>query len=107
MQRSSQDRRSLSTAANTKFPSGSGLKERTYSDRRDKMSGRLEGKVCVITGTGGSMGRAAALLFTRQGAMVVGCDLSEANGLSALQEFNTAYSTMVSFTPSNLSQPTH
>jgi predicted dinucleotide-binding enzyme len=27
------------------------------------MSGRLSGKVCVITGTGGSMGRATALLF--------------------------------------------
>ena len=31
------------------------------------MSGRLSGKVCVITGTGGSMGRAAALAFAREG----------------------------------------
>jgi NAD(P)-dependent dehydrogenase (short-subunit alcohol dehydrogenase family) len=29
------------------------------------MAGRLAGKVCVITGTGGSMGRAAALTFAR------------------------------------------
>jgi FlaA1/EpsC-like NDP-sugar epimerase len=28
-----------------------------------EMSGRLAGKVCVITGTGGSMGRATALMF--------------------------------------------
>lgn len=27
------------------------------------MSGRLSGKVCVITGTGGSVGRAAALAW--------------------------------------------
>jgi NAD(P)-dependent dehydrogenase (short-subunit alcohol dehydrogenase family) len=27
------------------------------------VSGRLAGKVCVITGTGGSMGRASALAF--------------------------------------------
>ena len=39
------------------------------------MTGRLAGKVCVITGTGGSMGRATALLFAREGASVVGCDV--------------------------------
>jgi NAD(P)-dependent dehydrogenase (short-subunit alcohol dehydrogenase family) len=31
--------------------------------------GRLSGKVCVITGTGGSMGRATALAFAREGAL--------------------------------------
>jgi len=40
------------------------------------MSGRLSGRVCVITGTGGSMGRAAAMTFAREGASVVGCDLN-------------------------------
>ena len=40
------------------------------------MSRRLSGKVCIITGTGGSMGRAAALAFAREGASVVGCDLN-------------------------------
>ena len=40
------------------------------------MAGRLAGKVCVITGTGGSMGRAAALAFAREGARVVGCDVT-------------------------------
>ena len=34
------------------------------------MSGRLEGKVCVITGAGGGMGREAALLFCDEGASV-------------------------------------
>jgi NAD(P)-dependent dehydrogenase (short-subunit alcohol dehydrogenase family) len=38
--------------------------------------GRLAGKVCVVTGTGGSMGRAAALTFAREGASVVGCDVA-------------------------------
>ena len=69
------------------------------------MSGRLEGKVCVITGTGGSMGRAAALLFTREGAMVVGCDISETNGLAALKEVNAAGGKMVSLQPCDLTKP--
>ena len=40
------------------------------------MTRRLENKVCIITGSGGSMGRAAALHFAREGALVVGCDLA-------------------------------
>jgi NAD(P)-dependent dehydrogenase (short-subunit alcohol dehydrogenase family) len=31
--------------------------------------GRLSGKVCIITGTGGSIGRATALTFAREGAL--------------------------------------
>ena len=39
------------------------------------MSNRLSGKVCIVTGTGGGMGREAALTFAREGALVVGCGL--------------------------------
>ena len=38
------------------------------------VAGRLDGKVVAISGTGGGQGRAAALLFARAGAIVVGCD---------------------------------
>jgi NAD(P)-dependent dehydrogenase (short-subunit alcohol dehydrogenase family) len=38
--------------------------------------GRLDGKVCVITGAGGGMGREAAVLFTREGAKVCAADVS-------------------------------
>jgi NAD(P)-dependent dehydrogenase (short-subunit alcohol dehydrogenase family) len=37
--------------------------------------GRLEGKVCVITGAGSGIGRASALLFAREGGEVVIGDL--------------------------------
>jgi NAD(P)-dependent dehydrogenase (short-subunit alcohol dehydrogenase family) len=39
------------------------------------MSGRLEGKVCVITGAGGGMGRDAAVVFTGEGAKVCVADV--------------------------------
>jgi len=38
------------------------------------VAGRLSGKVCVVTGTGGSMGRATALTFAREGASVLCVD---------------------------------
>jgi NAD(P)-dependent dehydrogenase (short-subunit alcohol dehydrogenase family) len=37
--------------------------------------GRLDSKVCVITGAGGGMGREAALLFSREGALVCAADV--------------------------------
>jgi NAD(P)-dependent dehydrogenase (short-subunit alcohol dehydrogenase family) len=42
------------------------------------MSGRLEGKVCVITGAGSGIGRASALLFAREGACVIVADVDRA-----------------------------
>ncbi|HXO24062.1 MAG TPA: SDR family NAD(P)-dependent oxidoreductase [Streptosporangiaceae bacterium] len=38
--------------------------------------GRLDGKRALISGTGGGIGRAAAVLCAREGAYVVGCDLN-------------------------------
>lgn len=40
------------------------------------MAGRFEGKVAVITGAGGGIGRAAARRFAEEGANVVAVDLS-------------------------------
>jgi NAD(P)-dependent dehydrogenase (short-subunit alcohol dehydrogenase family) len=46
------------------------------------MMGRLDGKVCVITGAGGGMGRDATLLFTQEGAQVCAADVN----LQAVEE---------------------
>ena len=40
------------------------------------MTGRLEGKVCVITGAGGGMGREAARVFAAEGARICVADIS-------------------------------
>jgi NAD(P)-dependent dehydrogenase (short-subunit alcohol dehydrogenase family) len=40
--------------------------------------GRLDGKVCVITGAGGGMGREAAILFSEEGAQVCAADVNMA-----------------------------
>ncbi|HUE26411.1 MAG TPA: SDR family oxidoreductase [Solirubrobacteraceae bacterium] len=40
-------------------------------------AGRLDGKVCVITGVAGGIGAATAAVFTREGGRVVGVDLVE------------------------------
>lgn len=48
------------------------------------MTGRLDGKVALISGTASGMGRAAAIRFATEGAAVVGADLdAEANELTA------------------------
>src|SRR5258706_11850230 len=69
------------------------------------MSGRLTGKVCVITGTGGSMGRAAAMTFAREGASVVGCDLNVDAAEATMAIVRKAGGTMVSVQPCRLTKP--
>ncbi len=44
------------------------------------MSGRLHGKVAIVTGAGSGMGRAGATLFAREGARVVVADICEEKG---------------------------
>ncbi|MFJ3681337.1 SDR family NAD(P)-dependent oxidoreductase [Pseudomonas sp. NPDC090208] len=66
------------------------------------MSDRLRDKVCIITGTSGSMGRAAALMFARQGAKVVGCDVNPEAADSTLDQVVSEGGDMVSLSPCDL-----
>ena len=64
---------------------------------------RLDGKVAVITGTGGSMGRAAALRFAAEGARVVGCDIHPSSGDETLDAVRRAGGEMMSLSDCDLS----
>jgi meso-butanediol dehydrogenase/(S,S)-butanediol dehydrogenase/diacetyl reductase len=64
--------------------------------------GRLEGKVALISGTGGGMGRAAALEFARQGAAVAGCDLNAQGDAETEALVREAGGVMKSFAPVDL-----
>jgi len=66
------------------------------------MSGRLEGKVCIITGSGGSIGRAAALRFAREGALLVGADVDDVGASTTEEAVRSAGGVMLSLAPCNL-----
>lgn len=67
------------------------------------MAGRLQGKRCIITGTGSGMGRAAALLFAREGASVVGCDINPRSAEATLADAQAEGGRMTSLHPCDLS----
>jgi NAD(P)-dependent dehydrogenase (short-subunit alcohol dehydrogenase family) len=69
------------------------------------MAGRLAGKVCVVTGTGGSMGRATALTFAREGASVVGCDVAIEPAEETVAMVRAEGVQMVSLQPCRLIDP--
>ena len=57
--------------------------------------GRLDGKVCVITGAGGGMGREAAIVFTAEGAKVCAVDV---NGTLAEETVGLCHGDAFAFT---------
>jgi NAD(P)-dependent dehydrogenase (short-subunit alcohol dehydrogenase family) len=57
----------------------------------------------MITGTAGGMGRSAALLFAREGARVVGCDLQQAGSEETVAMVRDAGGEMVAMAPVDLS----
>ena len=69
------------------------------------MSLRLSDKVCVITGTGGSIGRAAAVAFAREGALVVGCDLNMDAAEATVEMVRGQGGPMVSLQPCQITKP--
>ena len=57
--------------------------------------GRLDGKVCVITGAGGGMGRDATILFSEEGAQVCAADVNLAAAQEAAAQARDAFAHQV------------
>ena len=76
-------------------------------ERNDKpsTSRRLAQKACLITGTGGSIGRAIALAFAQEGASIVGCDVNVESAESTVELVQGAGGEMVSIQPCRLDDP--
>src|SRR5215467_8389482 len=53
------------------------LKFRKAGCVREKLMGRLEGKSVIITGAGSGIGRAASLMFTKEGAKLIAVDRTD------------------------------
>jgi NAD(P)-dependent dehydrogenase (short-subunit alcohol dehydrogenase family) len=68
---------------------------------------RLKNKVCIITGTGSGMGRAAAKFFAAEGAKVVGCDVNATSAQYTLDEVNRAGGAMISLHPCDMTVRTN
>src|SRR4051812_6855208 len=49
----------------------------TTARRSERRMGRLDDKVCVVTGAAGGIGSATVEVFRREGATVVGVDLAD------------------------------
>ena len=67
------------------------------------MADRLKNKVCVITGIGSGMGRAAAMLFAKEGAKIVGCDINVDSARATLDAVKSAGGEIVSLQPCDVS----
>ena len=67
------------------------------------MADRLAGKVAVVTGTGGGQGRTAAVVFAREGALVVGAGVDPAAGAETARMVAEAGGEMLAVYPCDLS----
>jgi meso-butanediol dehydrogenase/(S,S)-butanediol dehydrogenase/diacetyl reductase len=67
------------------------------------MAGRLDGKIALISGTGGGQGRVAAEMFVAEGAKVVGCDVKAEAEAETAKLIKDAGGDYVSVAPCDLS----
>jgi NAD(P)-dependent dehydrogenase (short-subunit alcohol dehydrogenase family) len=67
--------------------------------------GTLDGKIALITGTAGGMGRVAALIFAREGARIVGADIQVEANNETIELVRRAGGEMTGIAPVDLTDP--
>jgi NAD(P)-dependent dehydrogenase (short-subunit alcohol dehydrogenase family) len=68
-------------------------------------SGRLAGKVAIVTGTAGGIGRGIGVMFAREGASVFGCDVRAAQAQATQAQMQDEGLAFDSLHPCDLTDP--
>jgi NAD(P)-dependent dehydrogenase (short-subunit alcohol dehydrogenase family) len=69
------------------------------------MTDRLSGKVALVTGIGAGIGRECALVFAREGARVMGCDINATRASATVDAAKAARLDLQSTHPIDLTNP--
>ncbi|HTL08026.1 MAG TPA: SDR family NAD(P)-dependent oxidoreductase [Chitinophagaceae bacterium] len=67
--------------------------------------GLLNNKIVLVTGSGGGLGRSAALTFAREGAKIVGCDINDQANAQTIDLVIEAGGSMMGTAPTDLTDP--
>lgn len=70
-----------------------------------RMANRLAGKIALVTGIGGGIGKGCALMMAREGATVIGCDINAVNAEATVQEALAEGLSFSSVHPCDLTKP--
>jgi NAD(P)-dependent dehydrogenase (short-subunit alcohol dehydrogenase family) len=68
-------------------------------------AGRLADKIALVTGIGAGIGKGCALMFARQGATVIGCDIDAASAQATVEEAREEGLVIDSVHPVDLTRP--
>jgi NAD(P)-dependent dehydrogenase (short-subunit alcohol dehydrogenase family) len=69
------------------------------------MGSRLKDRVALVTGVGGGIGRACALVFAREGATVVGCDINPKTSQETMELATAEGLALTVINPCDLTKP--
>ncbi len=69
------------------------------------MTGRLAGKIALVTGVGAGIGRGCALRFAQEGARVVGCDINSERAALTVADALAASTPIDCIAPVDLTKP--